>query len=95
MQRLVENLDGRLHALRDALDAGDAAELRAIAAILAENAREEIDCGFIGLEQDDGLVEEMELSLITERAEELIHFCRLAMDEARERAAERGTGEDA
>ena len=80
--RLVDELDGRLRALRGALDAGDAADVRALAQGLADAAHEEADCSLIGLEEEDGLIEEMELSMLLERAEDLISFCRMAMRDA-------------
>jgi hypothetical protein len=69
--------------LREALDACDAAHVRALAKGLAENAHEEADCNLIGLEDDDGLADEMQLSRLLERAEDLIAFCRMAMPESR------------
>ena len=80
--RLVDELDMRLRALRGALDARDAEDVRSLAETLAETAREEADCTLIGLEDQDGLIEEMELSMLTERAEDLISFCRMAMRDA-------------
>lgn len=80
--RLVDELDMRLRALRGALDARDAEDVRSLARTLAETAQEEADCTLIGLEEEDGLIEEMELSMLTERAEELISFCRMAMRDA-------------
>lgn len=80
--RLVDSIDGRLRALRESLDARDAAEIAEVTREFAEIAREEVDCDLIGLEEDDGLVEEMQLSLLTERVEDLIAFCRMAMEDA-------------
>lgn len=68
--------------MREALDACDAAHVRALAKGLAENAHEEADCNLIGLEDDDGLADEMQLSRLLERAEDLIAFCRMAMPES-------------
>jgi hypothetical protein len=80
--RLVDELDMRLRALRGALNARDAEDVRSLARTLAETAREDADCTLIGLEEEDGLIEEMELSMLTERAEDLISFCRMAMRDA-------------
>ncbi len=80
--RLVDELDMRLRALRGALNARDAEDVRSLARTLAETAREDADCTLIGLEEEDGLIEEMELSMLTERAEDLIPFCRMAMRDA-------------
>ena len=80
--RLVDELDMRLRALRGALDARDASDVRALAETLAEAAHEEADCSLIGLEEEDGLIEEMELSMLLERADDLISFCRMAMRDA-------------
>ena len=88
--RLVESIDDRLRTLRESVDERDAAEIREIAREFAEIAREEVDCDLIGLEEDDGLVEEMQLSLLTERVEDLIAYCRMAMEDA---ARESGSGE--
>lgn len=71
--------------MREQVDARDAAEIREIAREFVEIASEEVDCDLIGLEEDDGLVEEMQLSLLTERVEDLISFCRMAMEDAAER----------
>ena len=71
--------------MRESVDARDAAEIHEIAREFVEMAGEEVDCDLIGLEEDDGLVEEMQLSLLTERVEDLISFCRMAMEDAAER----------
>ena len=80
--RHVAEIDRRLCALRDALYACDAAHVHALAKGLADNAHEEADCNLIGLEDDDGLADEMQLSRLLERAEDLIAFCRMAMPES-------------
>ena len=80
--RLVDELDMRLRALRGALDARDALDVRALAQSLAEAVHEEADCSLIGLEEEDGLIEEMELSMLLDRADDLISFCRMAMHDA-------------
>lgn len=79
-------------ALREALDACDAARVRALAKGLADTAHEEADCNLIGLEDDDGLAEEMQLSRLLERAEDLITFCRMAMPVARDVEIDGGSG---
>jgi hypothetical protein len=95
MLRLVDDLDGRLRALCGVIDARDAHDIRELACLLAAAAREESDCEGIGLDGtdleadpcDDGLLDEIEIASVTERAEELVAFCRLAIessDEARE-----------
>lgn len=95
MLRLVDDLDGRLRALCGVIDARDAHDIRELACLLAAAAREENDCEGIGLDGtdleadpcDDGLLDEIEIASVTERAEELVAFCRLAIessDEARE-----------
>jgi len=80
--RLVDELDMRLRALRGALDARDALDVRALAQSLAEAVHEEADCSLIGLEEEDGLIEEMELSMLLDRADDLISFCRMAIHDA-------------
>lgn len=84
--RLVGELDGRIRALRNALNGRDVDAIRALARDLAEAAHEDAACTLMGLEED-GLVEEMEISLLLERAEDMISFCRLSMqDTIRDRA---------
>ena len=91
MLRLVEDLDSRLRALCGVIDARDAQDIRELARTLAATAREEVECDLAGLEctgleddgmLDDGLLDEVEISALTERAEELVSFCRMAIDSA-------------
>ncbi len=84
---LVRELERKLCSLSRALDARDAGELRRLAAGIAEAAHEDLDCGLIGLDdEDDGLLDEMQFSSITERTEDLVAFCRAAMDDAAQTA---------
>jgi len=84
MLRLVEDLDRRLRSLCGAVEARDAADIRRLAEALADAAREDAGCDLIGLEddvlEDESLRDEMDMSSITERAEELVSFCRAAME---------------
>lgn len=81
MLLLVEDLDRKLRSLSGALDARDEHDLRQLAYNLAEAAREDLDCDLIGLDDDDdGLLDEMQLSSVTERADDLIAFCRAALE---------------
>ena len=76
--QFVEELERRLRSLCGTVDSNDARALRDLVRSLRDSAQEEVDCDFIGIE-DDGLLEEMELSAATERVEDLIAFCRAAM----------------
>ena len=84
MLRLVEDLDRRLRSLCGAIEARDAADIRRLAEALADAAREDAGCDLIGLEddvlEDESLRDEMDMSSMTERAEELVSFCRAAME---------------
>lgn len=100
MLRLVDDLDARLRSLCGVLDARDAQDIRDLARTLAATAREEAECDLAGLEctgleddgmLDDGLLDEMELSALSERAEELVSFCRMAIESAQE--ADLGTAD--
>lgn len=101
MLRLVDDLDARLRSLCGVLDARDAQDIRDLARTLAATAREEVECDLAGLEctgleddgmLDDGLLDEMELSALSERAEDLVSFCRMAIESAQEE--ERGFSND-
>jgi hypothetical protein len=76
--RFVEELEHRLRSLCGTLDANDADQLRDLVRTLFDSAHEQIDCDFIGIE-DDGLFEEMEVSSVTERVEDIVAFCRAAV----------------
>jgi hypothetical protein len=106
MLRLVDDLDARLRALCGVIDAHDAQDIRELATLLAAAAREESDCERIGLDGtdldadafeaafEDGLLDEIEISSVTERAEELVAFCRLAIESSAEpREPEPGSDE--
>lgn len=75
---LVGELERRLRSLCGTLDANDADALHELVRSLFDSAQETADCDLIGLE-DDGLLEEMEISAVTERAEDLVAFCRAAI----------------
>jgi hypothetical protein len=84
MLRLVEDLDRKLRSLCGAIEARDAADIRRLAEALADAAREDAGCDLIGLEddalEDESLLDEMDMSSVSERAEELVSFCRAAME---------------
>lgn len=103
MQWFLHDLERRIDAIRAALDAKDAAQLRDIAHHLAASAEGygfdeigsaarqfESDVRFIVLRTesatsdedslDDGLEDEVSLSSLTEKAEDLINLCRQAID---------------
>ncbi|MFM7051076.1 MAG: Hpt domain-containing protein [Planctomycetota bacterium] len=94
MRELVDyfigDLERRMHALRAALDACDAARLRTLAHQLSGSAggygfapigdaAKRLEDHVRSLRTDDGLSDETALSAVRERAEDLIATCRRAI----------------
>ncbi|MFZ9880093.1 MAG: Hpt domain-containing protein [Phycisphaerales bacterium] len=94
MRELVDyfigDLDRRIHALREALDACDAARLRTLAHQLSGSAggygfapigdaARRLEEHVRSLRVDDGLAEEAAVSEVREKAEDLIATCRRAI----------------
>lgn len=94
MRELVDyfigDLGRRVHALRAALDACDAARLRTLAHQLSGSAggygfapigdaAKRLEDHVRSLRTDDGLADEMALSTVREKAEDLIAACRRAI----------------